>query len=110
MPRVAVVKTLPAVAGATIVTEANGDPVNGHSVAGLTEHTVITIRNADSTDPHNVTFVTTATLNGLAVADRTVAIPANGTRVFSKFERALHGRTLEINVDDSDLKIQAMEP
>lgn len=96
-------------AGVAEVAEANGDTVNGNSVAGLTKQTIITVRNADAGGPHTVTFLTNAEVGGFAVADHPIAIAASTTRKFSGFDPKVFGRTLVIEVDSTQLKIQAMQ-
>lgn len=46
-----------------------------------------------------VTFVTTQTVDGLAVADRTVSVPASGERFIGPFPVATYGSTVTVNFD-----------
>lgn len=107
MPRVQITPTIAVPAGATPVAEANGDNVNGHYVDNRDGKTIVVVRNADAGAPHSVTFVTTATLGGFAVADQTVSIPASSSREFGGFDTRLFGKSLQIDVDSTQLKLQA---
>lgn len=49
----------------------------------------IHIKNGDASSI-NVTFVTTATADGLATADRVVAVPGNGERIIGPFPKATY--------------------
>ncbi len=109
MARVAIVKTVPLTSGVSPVAEVDGDTVNGHE-CNLSQKTAFTIRNADGAASHSVTFITQQTVDGLAVADRIVVIPASATRVFSKFDTRVYGKLMQIDVDSTQLKLQAMEP
>ncbi|MCO6011413.1 hypothetical protein NE236_41335 [Actinoallomurus purpureus] len=95
--------------GVTSPTEQAGDNTNGHVVTN-SGRTVITVRNADGTNPHQVTFETPGTVDGLAVSDRQVSVPANSSMDFGDFPASVYGNSLAIDVDSSQLKLVAREP
>lgn len=101
--------TRPTRAGVTDVAEVNGDPTNGHVVAN-SGRTVVRVRNADASNPHSVTFVIPGTVDGQAIADRTVSIPASATRTFGSFPIGWYTQQLAIDADSSELKLTALEP
>ena len=88
---------------------ANGDSSNGHVVKN-TGRTIVTVNNADGSNPHTVTFVIPGTVDGQAVADRTVSIPASASREFGQFPTEIYGGQMAIDVDSSQLKLSAREP
>jgi hypothetical protein len=94
--------------GVASPTEANGDSTNGHVVTN-TGKTIITVRNAD-TNPHSVTFITPGTVDGQAVGDRVVSIPASSSRDFGGLPTSVYGSQMQIDVDSSQLKLVAREP
>jgi hypothetical protein len=51
--------------------------------------TILLIRNGHATLPRTVTIPTPATHRGLAVADLSVAVPAQGHRLMGPFEQGL---------------------
>lgn len=110
MPRTAITATAPTVAGVAETAEVDGDAVNGNSVSNARGNTVVVVRNADAGGAHSVTFVTSATFQGFAVADSVVSIPASSSRSFSGFDPRVFGRTLEITVDSTQLKLKALIP
>jgi hypothetical protein len=60
-------------------------------------NTFIHVKNGDAS-PHTVTIVTQSTSDGLAVADRAVAIPAGEERLIGPFPSAIY--------DDGNGKVQ----
>lgn len=96
-------------AGIAPATEVDGDATNGNIVSN-TGQTMIEVRNADAVNPHTVTFVTPGTVDGQAVADRQVSIPASTTRRFGRFQPSFYGSALAIDVDSTELKLTAYEP
>lgn len=109
MPRVVLVPTRPTRAGVARVAEADGNTTDGHVVAN-TGRTVVTVRNADGAGAHSVTFVIPGTVDGQAVSDRTVSIPASTSRDFGGFPTDVYSSQMAINVDSTQLKLQALEP
>lgn len=94
--------------GVTSPVEQDGDPTNGHVVAN-SGRTIVTIRNAD-TGAHSVTFVTPGTVDGQAVGDRTVSVPASTSMDFGGFPTNVYGSQMAITVDSAQLKLTAREP
>jgi hypothetical protein len=94
--------------GVTHPAEQSGDTTNNHVVAN-TGRTIILVRNAD-TSSHSVTFVITNTVDGQAVTNRTVAVPASSTVDLGKFQTEIYGSQMGINVDSAQLKLIALEP
>lgn len=109
MARAVLTPTRPTRDGVARVAEADGNTVDGHVVAN-TGRTVITVRNADAGGAHSVTFVIPATIDGQAVADRTVSIPASTSRDFGSFPIGIYASQMAINVDSTQVKLQALEP
>lgn len=110
MPSTNVVKTEANKNGVPIVASVVADVVNGNNITGLTKETVITVQNVHATLAKTVTFTTTATVDGLAVADRVISIPAVSTRVFSDLDPRLFSKTLEIMGETVDIKLSAAQP
>lgn len=108
MARIVLTPASPARSGVTHPIEQAGDTVNNHVVAN-TGRTIILVRNAD-TSSHNVTFVITNTVDGQAVTNRTVSVPASTTLDFGKFQTEIYGSQMGINVDSTQLKLIALEP
>lgn len=94
--------------GVTSPTEQAGDTVNGHVVAN-SGRTIITVHNSD-TSPHQITFETPGTVDGLAVADRQVSIPASTSQDFGDFPVSVYGSQMKIDVDSALLMLVAREP
>lgn len=109
MARTVLTPITPTRAGVASPTPDNGDTTNGH-VAKNSGRTIITVSNADASNPHSVTFVIPGTVDGQAVADRVVSIPASGSREFGQFPVEVYGGQLAIDVDSSQLKLSAREP
>ena len=51
---------------------------------------VLVVRNRDAANAATVTIETPVTPGGLALADRTVSVPANSVRVIGPFDRAIY--------------------
>lgn len=110
MPSTNVVKTSANKNGVPVVASVVADVVNGNNITGLSKQTVVTVENVHATLAKTVTFITSRTVDGLAVADRTISIPAVSTRVFSDLDPALFGKTLEITAETVDIKLSATQP
>jgi hypothetical protein len=110
MASTAIVKTSGSKTGVPIVAEVAGDVVNGNNIPSLTNNTVILVHNAHATLAKTITFITSQTVDGLAVADRTVSIPALSTRVFTQMDPRLFGKTMEFTVETVDVKVQVFQP
>lgn len=108
MARASIPTAAPSRDGVALASEQTGDSSNGHVITN-TGRTLIIIRNADTSD-HTATFVIPGTVDGQAIADRTVTVPASSSRVYGKFSTSVYGRTLAVNVSSSQLKLSALEP
>jgi hypothetical protein len=107
MARTILTISRPARTGTAAPTEQTGDTVNGHVVTN-SGRTIITVRNAD-TSSHNVTFQTPGTVDGLAISDRQVAVPASSALDFAGFPPSIYGSSMNIDVDSTQLKLTARE-
>lgn len=93
-------------------TEVNGDTVNGHEYVNG-DNVNLLVRNSDASS-HNVTFITAQIVDGLAVADRTVAIAAGAHRAFRVCPANVYDQSgadrgkVFIDVDHATLRLQAI--
>jgi hypothetical protein len=69
----------------------NGDLANGHSLDNASQKVIIHVKNA-SVGSINVTIPTPGTVDGLAVADLIVAVPASEERFIGPFPRNVYGQ------------------
>lgn len=69
--------------------------VDGHAFENLRENVVIHVKNGGA-GAVVVTIATPATVDGLAVPDRTVSIPAGGERFIGPFSKSVY------NQDDTE--------
>lgn len=81
------------VSGAAPVAETT-DAVEGNVVSNVPS-LVLVFTNADEADSATITFVTSATVEGYAVVDHTVTIPAASTLAYGSFPRTVFGTELE---------------
>lgn len=109
MARVVLTRTRPTRAGVAATAEADGNTVDGHVVTN-TGRTLVVVRNADAGGAHSVTFILPGTVDGQAVTDRTVSIPASSSRTFGGFTPEWYSGQLAIDVDSTQLKLTALEP
>ena len=72
------------------VTYAAGDSTNNHSWDNINQDIIIHVKNG-ATDVV-CTFVTPQTVDGLAVADQVVTVPATEERFFGPFRNDLYGQ------------------
>lgn len=105
MPATALVLTAPSRDGVAPPAEVDSDAVNGNSFPNNPGVSVL-LRNADAA-ARNVTFKTPTTVDGFAVADHVVSIPAGATRAFGRFPRAAFGKTVEFTTGSTLIKIVA---
>jgi hypothetical protein len=109
MPRVNVPVTALSRSGIAPPSETNGDAANGHRVAN-TGQTIVVVRNSSADTAYDVTFVTPGTVDGQPVGDRVVEVPADTTRWFGRFSPGVYGTALLLNVENTALKLSALEP
>lgn len=104
MARTAITKTTPTRAGVAITTltavDASASP-NGMSFVSDGSELVI-IKNGDAS-PHTMTVDIPTTVDGQAVTDRTVTVPAGGTYVAGPFgsEYRQQDGTVHLNFDSA---------
>jgi hypothetical protein len=72
------------------------DVAAGNVIAN-SESVKLTVDNSAGGSPLTVTLKTSATVEGYAVADVTVTVPANSKREFGRFSRALFGSDVEFS-------------
>lgn len=66
------------------------DATNGHSFDNTGENVFIHVKNGDASS-HTVTVTTPNSVDGLALADLSVSVPASGERIIGPFPNALYG-------------------
>jgi hypothetical protein len=89
MARTAIATTAQGDAGIDITTMPAAN-VDGHAIEGGGS-TQLAVRNASGVSV-NVTFQSAATLDGLAVADLVVAVPAGATKLCKRLSPAVYDR------------------
>jgi hypothetical protein len=70
---------------------------DGHSVANEGKKTFVHVKNGSAASI-TATFQTSATVDGLAVADKTVSVPAGEERMVGPFPTAYYGTTLSVDL------------
>lgn len=108
MARVNVPVTLITRAGVAGATEVNGDATNNHVVIN-DSNTWVEARNAHATLPQTVTVLTARTVDGQAVTNRVVSVPALSSRRIGPFSIEDFGSSLQVNVSTSDIKLTAFK-
>lgn len=107
MPRVDIPATVGTTSGVALPAEANGDPVNNHTVTN-TGRTKILVRNSGAVS-RTVTFRFARTVDGQTVTNKTKAIPAGETHLFGPFDVNDYGSQLLIDADNAELKFRVIE-
>ncbi len=74
------------------VTYAAGDSTNHHTFDNRTQAIILHVINGGAS-PINVTIQTPETVDGLAVADQVVAVPASEERFIGPFRNDLYGQS-----------------
>ncbi|WP_030670653.1 hypothetical protein [Streptomyces rimosus] len=106
MPRVSIPVTQITRAGVAPATEVNGDATNNHSVNN--DGSVwLEVRNSGSTVSRTVSALFASTVDGVAVPAKTWSIPTSASRRIGPFPTRLYGTTLQIDVDNAELKLSA---
>lgn len=95
--------------GVALPTPANGDPVDGHYVQNTGKTKVLVENTNASATARTVTFNFARKVDGQAVTARAESIPAGETQVFGPFDKGDYGTVLEIDVDNAELKLSAIE-
>ena len=107
MPRVAVPVTVPTRSGVALPAATVGDSTNNHSVANDGK-TYVLVENTGSTVSRVVTFKVARTIDGLAVASRAESVAIGETQVFGPFDANDYGSTMNVDVDNAELKLRAI--
>lgn len=107
MPRVAIPVTDVTRAGVAI-SEVTGNTTDNHDFAWA-KNALLVARNAHATLARIVTLVIASTVDGQAPANRTVSVPALGTRYIGPFPAEVYRQAPDgkvyINVDAVDLNL-----
>jgi hypothetical protein len=106
MPRVDIPVTQITRSGVAPATEVNGDATNNHSVSN-DGATWIEVRNSGSTVARTVSARFANTIDGQTTAAKTWSIPTSSTRRIGPFPVRYYGTTLQIDVDNAELKLTA---
>lgn len=107
MPRVAVPVTVISRAGVAPATETNGDPVNNHTVAN-DGRTVLLVRNANgSSTARTLTIRLPGAIDGQGITPRAYPIPAGASRYIGPFTTGDYGTSMQLDVDNAELKLSA---
>ena len=107
MPRVSVPVTTITRAGIAPAAEINGDATNNHVVAN-DGRTVLLVRNSNgSSTARTLTVVIQGAIDGFAPAPRTYSIPAGASRYIGPFDTVAYGTSMQVNVDNAELKLSA---
>lgn len=88
--------------------EVTGDTVVGNECTN-DGRVVLRVRNAHATVPQTATFITPGSIDGLAVTDRALSVPAASTRWIGPFPAAIYGTLLVFNSSTVDLKYSAFK-
>lgn len=106
MPRVTIPVTQITRTGVAPATEVNGDPTNNHTLSN--DGTVwLEVRNSGSTVARIISAQFANTVDGVTVDAKTWSIPTSATRRIGPFPVRLYGNTLNIDVDNAELKLTA---
>jgi len=112
MPRIDVPVTDVVRAGVAPPTEVTGDAANNHIVTN-DGRVFLVARNSAATTTRNVTIQTPGTVDGLAVADRVVAVPISSSKYIGPFPTATYNQSgsdqgkLYVDVDNAELRLLA---
>ena len=98
----------------TAGTEVTGDPSNNHdAIAG--DGVIVLVRNSSGTTARVVTEVIQDQIDGQAVTNRTVSVPANGHKIIGPFSQEYLVKSgadkgkIYLNADNADLRFQAFK-
>lgn len=114
MARAALTAAQVSITGLDVKTASNGsagDVANGHVVAGNDGANVIVIAANTSADTaYDLTFVTTATLGNrsYAVADEVIELAFGTVKAFGPFPIAEFGTSIQVDVENTAIKLQAV--
>lgn len=106
MPRVNVPVTQITRAGVAAPAETNGDATNNHVISN-NGRVILLVRNSGSTVARTVTLRLPGLTDGQAITPRTVSVPISTSRYIGPFPTDDYGTSLQIDVDNSELKLLA---
>ena len=106
MPRVALTVTQLTRAGVAAPTPANGDPVNNHTVQN-NGRVFLLVQNAGTTVPRTLTLRLPGVTDGQSLTPKTVELATETERYIGPFPVDQYGSTLQIDVDNAELKLSA---
>lgn len=93
--------------GVAAPAETNGDPVNGHTISNDGK-TFLLVRNSNGgSTARTVTFQIGGTIDGHPVQGRAVSIAAGASRYFGPFPSAQYPASINVDVDNAELKLSA---
>jgi len=109
MARGAIPITVSTTKGTVLATPVAGDPVNFHYLQN--DGTVrVHVKNTNSgSTARTVTIKIAQTVDQQAVTDFTEAIAAGVTQVYGPFPVAIYGTQVNINVDNAELTLVAVQ-
>lgn len=112
MARAALTPTRVSLTGVSVKTASDGtagDVANGHVVAGNDGLTLaVIVANTSADTNYDVTFVTPATVGGRAVGDEVIEVAFGAVKAFGPFPLAEFGKSLQIDVENTALKLRAI--
>lgn len=89
--------------------EVAGDATNFHVIKAVpTGRTFIIVRNADVSNPHTMSIKVAVTPGGQAVTPKPYVIAASASRWIKIGDPAVFGRSVNVDVDSSQLKLTAV--
>ncbi|MFF1709303.1 hypothetical protein [Streptomyces sp. NPDC058268] len=107
MPRVNVPVTPITRAGVAPPTEVNGDATNQHVVQN-NGRMILLVRNSGVTVARTVTLRIPSVVDGQTVTPRTVSIAQSASRYIGPFPTDSYGSSLQVDVDNAELKLLAL--
>lgn len=109
MARTVIAPTVVTRAGVAPPAEANGDSVNGNAVPNSGQ-TYLLLRNSNgSATTRNLTVSFANSVDGQAVTPRPYALAAGASLYVGPFPVSAYGQTLNVNADNAELKITALQ-
>lgn len=106
MPRTSITATQATRAGTTLPAATAGDTANGNSVQN--DGRIALVVENTGAGSHGITFHTARTVDGLTGPVRSETIPASARRLFGPFPPTDYGTTLNFNVANAELTVQAI--
>lgn len=111
MPRVNIPITQLTDAGVAPAAQVASDAANDHELASNDGDVFVEITNVNASTPQDATFVTPGAVQGLAVSDRVVSVPANnGVRLVGPLSPNVYNQVdgkVHIDVTSADLRFRA---